>query len=64
MGNCMGTNDGSRRTPLHTVYVSAFYMDKYCDEGAVGAGLQWATITATALTIRVREGGESSGADD
>jgi formylglycine-generating enzyme len=30
MGNCMDTNEGSSaELPLHTVYVSAFYMDKY-----------------------------------
>jgi formylglycine-generating enzyme required for sulfatase activity len=30
MGNCMDPNDGnSGELPLHTVYVSAFYMDKY-----------------------------------
>jgi len=30
MGNCMDTNEGfSDELPLHTVYVSAFYMDKY-----------------------------------
>jgi sulfatase modifying factor 1 len=30
MGNCMNTNEGnSDELPLHTVYVSAFYMDKY-----------------------------------
>jgi formylglycine-generating enzyme required for sulfatase activity len=30
MGNCMDPNEGySDELPLHTVYVSAFYMDKY-----------------------------------
>jgi formylglycine-generating enzyme required for sulfatase activity len=30
MGNCMDPNEGSSyELPLHTVYVSAFYMDKY-----------------------------------
>ena len=30
MGNCMDPNEGySNELPLHTVYVSAFYMDKY-----------------------------------
>ena len=30
MGNCMDPSEGSRdELPLHTVYVSAFYMDKY-----------------------------------
>jgi formylglycine-generating enzyme required for sulfatase activity len=30
MGNCMDTNEGySVELPLHTVYVSAFYMDQY-----------------------------------
>jgi formylglycine-generating enzyme required for sulfatase activity len=30
MGNCMDTNEGdTNELPLHTVYVSAFYMDKY-----------------------------------
>ncbi len=30
MGNCMDPSDGySNELPLHTVYVSAFYMDKY-----------------------------------
>jgi len=30
MGNCMATNEGSNyELPLHTVYVSAFHMDKY-----------------------------------
>jgi formylglycine-generating enzyme required for sulfatase activity len=30
MGNCMDTNEGSAyELPLHTVYVSAFHMDKY-----------------------------------
>jgi formylglycine-generating enzyme required for sulfatase activity len=30
IGNCMGSSDGySNELPLHTVYVSAFYMDKY-----------------------------------
>jgi formylglycine-generating enzyme required for sulfatase activity len=30
MGNCMATNEGySSELPLHEVYVSAFYMDKY-----------------------------------
>jgi formylglycine-generating enzyme len=30
MGNCMTPNEGSSdELPLHTVYVSAFYMDKY-----------------------------------
>jgi formylglycine-generating enzyme required for sulfatase activity len=30
MGNCMDMNEGNtNELPLHTVYVSAFYMDKY-----------------------------------
>jgi len=30
MGNCMGSSEGySDELPLHTVYVSAFYMDQY-----------------------------------
>jgi formylglycine-generating enzyme required for sulfatase activity len=30
MGNCMNSSEGySDELPLHTVYVSAFYMDKY-----------------------------------
>jgi formylglycine-generating enzyme required for sulfatase activity len=30
MGNCMNTNDGyPEELPLHTVYVSAFYVDRY-----------------------------------
>ena len=30
MGNCMDTNEGSSsELPLHSVYLSAFYMDKY-----------------------------------
>ena len=30
MGNCMAPSEGySNELPLHTVYVSAFYMDKY-----------------------------------
>ena len=41
MGNCMDPSEGySDELPLHTVYVSAFYMDKYLvTKSAVGHGV-------------------------
>ena len=45
MGNCMGPSEGfSDELPLHTVYVSAFYMDKYDVTKALWDSVyQWAT---------------------
>jgi len=45
MGNCMDPNEGdSDELPLHTVYVSAFYMDKYDVTKALWDDVyQWAT---------------------
>ena len=45
MGNCMDPNEGySGELPLHTVYVSAFYMDKYDVTLALWNSIyQWAT---------------------
>ena len=45
MGNCMDPNEGySDELPLHTVYVSAFYMDKYDVTLALWNSVhQWAT---------------------
>ena len=45
MGNCMDPSDGwPDELPLHTVYVSAFYMDKYDVTKALwGSVYQWAT---------------------
>jgi alpha-tubulin suppressor-like RCC1 family protein/PKD repeat protein len=44
MGNCMDPSEGySTELPLHTVYVSAFYMDKYLVTKALwGTVYQWA----------------------
>jgi formylglycine-generating enzyme required for sulfatase activity len=45
MGNCMDPNEGwSDELPLHSVYVSAFYMDKYDVTKALWDSVyQWAT---------------------
>jgi sulfatase modifying factor 1 len=45
MGNCMNSSEGlSNELPLHTVYVSAFYMDKYdVTKAQWDSVYQWAT---------------------
>jgi len=45
MGNCMNSSEGnSNELPLHTVYVSAFYMDKYdVTKSLWDSVYQWAT---------------------
>ncbi len=67
MGNCMDSGEGySGELPLHTVYVSAFYMDRYEVTKAL-----WDEVKGWNGGQRVQfrergcgEGGESSGADD
>jgi formylglycine-generating enzyme len=44
MGNCMDPNEGDNELPLHTVQVSAFYMDRYEVMKALWDDVyQWAT---------------------
>ena len=67
MGNCMDPSEGySDELPLHTVYVSAFYMDKYDVTKALWDSVyQWATNHGYSFDYAgFGEGGQSSGADD
>ena len=66
MGNCMDPNEGDTdELPLHTVYVSAFYMDKYDVTKALWDQVyQWAIHGYSFDNRRFGQGGESSGADD
>jgi formylglycine-generating enzyme required for sulfatase activity len=64
MGNCMDPNEGnSDELPVHSVYISAFYMDKYeVSNEKVRQVMQWAydngKITASASTIQNNEGNQ------
>ena len=67
MGNCMDPSEGySDELPLHTVYVSAFYMDKYLvTKSAVGHGVSVGHCSR--LHVRLcgfGQGEHASGADD
>ncbi len=53
MGDCMAT--ATAGIPLHTVYVSAFYMDKYLVTKACGTRfISGPSLTATASTMPVQ----------
>jgi formylglycine-generating enzyme required for sulfatase activity len=62
MGNCMDANEGDPdELPVHSVYVSAFYMDKYeVSNEKVRQVMQWAydsgKVTATVSTVQNSEG--------